>query len=169
MSGEAQVELTGGCQCGAVRYRLTARPTGESVCHCRMCQKASGAPFMAFAGVRVAELVWTRGTLKLFASSAVAERGFCGDCGTPLTYSIPGRDRVSITIGSLDRPSDITPRMQYGLEFESSRGSIRSRRCPNATSSIFSDPLFTSGLVSIRITTRKVKSRPVRRREKHDD
>ncbi len=116
MSGEAQVELTGGWQCGAVRYRLTARPTGESVCHCRMCQKASGGPFMAFAGVRAAELVWTGGTPKLFASSAIAERGFCGDCGTPLSYRIHERDRVSVTIGSLDRPSDVTPRMQYGLE-----------------------------------------------------
>ncbi len=116
MSGEAQVALTGGCQCGAVRYRLTARPTGENICHCRMCQKASGSPFMAFAGVPVAELVWTRRTPKVFASSAVAERGFCGACGTPLTYRIHPRDRVSITIGSLDRPSDVAPRMQYGLE-----------------------------------------------------
>ncbi len=119
MSGAAQVELTGGCQCGAVRYSLTARPTGENVYHCHMCQKASGGPFMAFAGVRVAELVWTCGTLKVFASSAVAERGFCGDCGTPLAYRIHARDRVSVTIGSLDRPSDVAPGMQYGLEFES--------------------------------------------------
>ena len=58
MAAEAQpVGLTGGCQCGAVRYRLDAAPTGASVCHCRMCQKAGGAPFMAFAGVRRAELV----------------------------------------------------------------------------------------------------------------
>ena len=118
MSGEAQVDLTGGCQCGAVRYRLTAWPTGENVCHCRMCQKASGGPFMAFAGVPVADLCWTRGTPKAFASSAVAERGFCGDCGTPLTYRIVGRDRVSVTIGSLDRPFDMAPRMQYGVELK---------------------------------------------------
>ncbi|HXW19776.1 MAG TPA: GFA family protein, partial [Roseiarcus sp.] len=52
MAGETrQSELRGGCQCGAVRYRLTASPTGASICHCRMCQKAGGAPFMAFAGV----------------------------------------------------------------------------------------------------------------------
>ena len=61
MSGEAQVDLTGGCQCGAVRYRLTAWPTGENVCHCRMCQKASGGPFMAFAGVPGADLVGPAG------------------------------------------------------------------------------------------------------------
>jgi hypothetical protein len=116
MSGEAQADLTGGCQCGALRYRLAARPTGENVCHCRMCQKASGGPCMAFAGVPGSDLVWTRGGPKVFASSPVVERGFCGDCGTPLTYHVVGRDRVSITIGSLDRPSDVAPKMQYGLE-----------------------------------------------------
>jgi len=56
MSGEAQVRLTGGCQCGAVRYRLASPPTGENVCHCRMCQKAGGGPFMAFAGVQLDEV-----------------------------------------------------------------------------------------------------------------
>jgi len=113
---EAQVSLTGGCQCGAVRYRLTAKPTGSNVCHCRMCQKASGGPFMAFAGVALDDLVWTRGAPKVFASSTVAERGFCGGCGTPLTYRIIGRNRVSVTIGSLDRASDAAPLMQYGVD-----------------------------------------------------
>ena len=71
---------------------------------------------MAFAGLPVADLVWTRGTPRVFASSAVAERGFCADCGTPLTYRVAGRDRISITIGSLDRPSEVAPKMQYGVE-----------------------------------------------------
>ncbi len=115
---EAQTRLTGGCQCGAVRYRLEAEPTGTNVCHCRMCQKASGGPFMAFAGLRLAELVWTRGAPKIFASSAVAERGFCAGCGTPLTYRLLDRDRISVTIGSLDRPSPVAPEMQYGVELK---------------------------------------------------
>ena len=113
---EARTRLTGGCQCGAVRYRLEAQPTGTNVCHCRMCQKASGGPFMAFAGVRLDELVWTRGAPKVFASSAVAERGFCPDCGTPLTYRLLDRDRISVTIGSLDQPSVVAPEMQYGVD-----------------------------------------------------
>ena len=115
MAAEAQpVGLTGGCQCGAVRYRLAAAPTGANVCHCRMCQKVGGAPFMAFAGVRLAELVWTRGAPKIFVSSAIAERGFCGDCGTPLTWR--GRDRVGVTIGSLDRPAAVAPVMRLSVE-----------------------------------------------------
>ncbi len=116
MDGLAVDRLTGGCQCGAIRYRLIAAPTGENICHCRMCQKAGGAPFMAFAGVAIANLVWTRGSPKFFASSTLAERGFCAECGTPLTYRLRDRDRVSVTIGSLDRPSEVTPRMQYGVE-----------------------------------------------------
>jgi hypothetical protein len=112
----APVGLTGGCQCGAVRYRLDAAPTGANICHCRMCQKAGGAPFMAFAGVRLAELVWTRGAPKIFASSAVAERGFCGDCGTPLTWRGHGRDRIGVTIGSLDEPAAVAPVTQFSVE-----------------------------------------------------
>ncbi len=115
-SVEAHDRLTGGCQCGAVRYRLDAEPTGASICHCRMCQKASGGPFMALAGVRLGELMWTRGAPKIFASSAIAERGFCGDCGTLLTYRVLDRDRISVSLGSLDRPSAVAPEMQYGAE-----------------------------------------------------
>lgn len=117
MAAEAQpVGLTGGCQCGAVRYRLDAAPTGANVCHCRMCQKAGGAPFMAFAGVKLAELVWTRGAPKVFVSSAIAERGFCPNCGTPLTWRALGHDRVSVTLGSLDEPASVAPVVQFGVE-----------------------------------------------------
>ena len=107
---------TGGCQCGAVRYALHAEPTGASICHCRMCQKAVGNYFAALAGVRRAELTWTRGMPGTFASSAVVERGFCRDCGTPLTFRYTDRDRISITIGSLDHPERVHPAHQYGQE-----------------------------------------------------
>jgi hypothetical protein len=116
MSGEAQVDLTGGCQCGAVRYVLTARPTGSSICHCRMCQKAGGAPFMAFAGMRQKHLAFTRGAPTIYRSSEIAERGFCALCGTPLIYRLIGRDHISVTIGSLDSPSDVAPTEQIGVE-----------------------------------------------------
>jgi len=113
---DARAALTGGCQCGAVRFRLEAEPTGASICHCRMCQKAGGGPFMAHAGVGLAELAWTKGAPKVFASSTIAERGFCGDCGTPLTYRVIGRDRISICLGALDQPAAVAPEMQYGVE-----------------------------------------------------
>src|SRR5580658_4054371 len=116
MAIEAAAFLAGGCQCGAVRYRLAAEPTGVNVCHCRMCQKASGAPFMAFGGVRMSEFIVTHGAISTFMSSDIAERGFCAQCGTPLTYQGLGSDRVSVTLGSLDDPNAAEPTTQLGVE-----------------------------------------------------
>ena len=116
MTENAKPLLTGGCQCGAVRYALFAQPNNASICHCRMCQKASGNLFGAFGGVKRAEFKWTRGTPKHFNSSAVIARYFCGDCGTPLTYRSLDKDRVSITLGSLDHPEKVPVTTQYGIE-----------------------------------------------------
>ena len=82
-----------------------------------MCQKAGGAPFMAFTGaVRQERFVFTRGAAATYRSSEIAERGFCAVCGTPLTYRLVGRDGVSVTIGSLDRPAEVAPMQQIGVE-----------------------------------------------------
>ncbi|MEZ0170215.1 GFA family protein [Microvirga sp. TS319] len=108
--------LAGGCQCGAVRYALRAEPTHASICHCRMCQKAFGNYFAPFTGVARKDLVWTKGRPGIFRSSEAVERGFCRDCGTPLTYSYLENDRISVSIGSLDEPGRVTPEFQYGIE-----------------------------------------------------
>jgi hypothetical protein len=108
--------LTGGCQCGAVRYRLAAIPTGASICHCRMCQKAGGAPYMAFAPVDAREFALTSGALRLFRSSEIAERGFCANCGTPLTYRNLTSERISVTICSLDEPDAVAPDFQLDAQ-----------------------------------------------------
>ena len=108
--------LTGGCQCGAVRFRIAALQPGGNICHCRMCQKASGGPFMAFANVRRADFAVTHGTLAAFRSSDIAERGFCRDCGTPLTWAGLGRETLSVTIGSLDDPEAAAPDEQLARE-----------------------------------------------------
>jgi hypothetical protein len=108
--------MTGGCQCGAIRYALYAEPTGTSICHCRMCQKASGNYFQPFTGVKRNEFSWTKGVPGTFSSSELIERDFCRACGTPLTYRARDRDRVSVTIGSLDRPDGVRLERQYGVE-----------------------------------------------------
>lgn len=110
---------TGGCQCGAVRYALLSEPTEPSICHCRMCQKAFGSYVAPLAGVPMADLTWTRGEPGRFRSSDLVERGFCGDCGTPLFYRVVGRDRISVSIGSLDAPDRVAPITQYGVEGKS--------------------------------------------------
>jgi hypothetical protein len=112
------MKLGGGCQCGAVRYVLRALPEESSICHCRMCQKASGQPFMAFARVKANQLEWTRGAPALFQSSNLAERGFCSQCGTPLTYRFLADDTISVSACSLDDPRAAVPTIQYGAEGE---------------------------------------------------
>ena len=112
----APVRLTGGCQCGAVRYRLDVAPLRANICHCRMCQKAGAAPFMAFAAVPSSELAVTQGVIATFASSDIAERGFCQICGTPLTYRALISADISVTILSLDDPNAVAPNIQLGVE-----------------------------------------------------
>ena len=105
---------TGGCQCGTVRFRVEGELTHSSICHCRMCQKASGGYYAPLVSVRGAELEWTRGERKRFKSSNFAFRGFCGDCGTPLTYEAP--DGLAIAAGAFDDPAALPPTIQYGIE-----------------------------------------------------
>ncbi len=107
---------TGGCQCGAVRYEYAARADNPCLCHCRMCQKQFGNFFGSFAGSHTDNFRLTRGILALFESSDDAERGFCRDCGTPLTFKAKSRPRISVSIGSLDRHSEMKPEFQYGME-----------------------------------------------------
>ena len=107
--------LSGGCQCGAVRYRLAEPPTGLAVCHCRMCQKASGGPFMVFGRVPMDSISWRGRPLSTFRSSSMATRGFCAACGTPLTYQWRV-DAISITLGSLDDPAAFAPAERLGAE-----------------------------------------------------
>lgn len=108
--------LTGGCQCGAVRYALHAAPRA-GICHCRMCQKAVGGPFFAWAMVDLADFEWTRSAPALFRSSSVARRGFCATCGTPLSFQYDGKPaRIDISIGSLDTPDAVRPAVALGAE-----------------------------------------------------
>jgi hypothetical protein len=115
---EDAAEWTGGCQCGAVRYQLLTPPEHACLCHCRMCQRVSGQPFMAFASVRREHLRWTRGSPSTFVSSNVAERNFCSACGTPLTYHRVESGSIAVTIGSLDAPEAVRPIEQFGIESE---------------------------------------------------
>ena len=110
--------LTGGCQCGAVRYAMhVAQVEKPHVCHCRMCQRATGGVFAALAGCAKDRLEWTRGQPAFFASSNLAKRGYCKDCGTPLTFSYDLPEaRIYVTIGSLDDPERAAIEIQYGIE-----------------------------------------------------
>lgn len=108
---------TGGCQCGAVRYALYVKPENAHVCHCRMCQRATGGLFAALAGAPKSEFAWTRGEPAFFASSNLAKRAYCRECGTPLSFSYDQPEaRFYVTIGSLDDPAAAPIIRQYGIE-----------------------------------------------------
>jgi hypothetical protein len=107
--------MTGGCQCGAVRYALLATPK-FTLCHCRMCQKAVGGPFAALAMVAKTDIAWTRGQPAAYRSSSAAFRDFCAACGTPLTFRFTDAPHMEVTIGSLDRPQDAVPVELFGVE-----------------------------------------------------
>ena len=116
MTTVAKPVLTGGCQCGAIRFALSASPTKVSICHCRMCQKASGAPFASLAEIEKSDFAWTRGEPAAFRSSTIAERDFCRDCGTPLSFRRIDGPRIEIMTGAFDRPDRLVPIRQYGTE-----------------------------------------------------
>lgn len=108
-------ERSGGCQCGAVRFRVRGKLGHASICHCRMCQKAFGGFYAPLVSVREADSVdWTRGEPARFQSSNVVQRGFCSACGTPLTYEAP--DGMALSIAAFDKPDDIVPVIAYGVE-----------------------------------------------------
>ena len=110
------VLLTGGCQCGAVRYALDQQPVNVHVCHCRMCQKAVGGPFAVICPVMKSAFRVTRGTIGYFHSSDVARRGFCATCGTPLLFEYPEGEDLGVLVGTLDEPDRAPPENQYGTE-----------------------------------------------------
>jgi hypothetical protein len=110
------VLATGGCQCGAVRYAIKAPFENPHICHCRMCQKAFGNHFAALVGTQKSALQWTTGEPAFFRSSSIVQRGFCRDCGTPLTFAYDTSPRIAVSIGSLDHPEEVSPAAQYGVE-----------------------------------------------------
>jgi hypothetical protein len=107
--------LEGGCQCGRVRYALYAAPEG-SFCHCRMCQRATGAPFAALTCVPKPDFAWISREPALFDSSTVATRGFCRDCGTPLSFTYRNGPNTNVMVGTLDQPEQANVTTHFGVE-----------------------------------------------------
>ena len=112
------VTLSGGCQCGTVRYRFSGSPGEAAICHCRMCQKAFGSWGAALVPMAAAQLTWTRDAAAEFRSSSIVSRGFCRYCGTPLYMREDGDPNFEIAIGTLDEPNAVTPVEQTGVESE---------------------------------------------------
>jgi hypothetical protein len=113
--GEESEIVTGGCQCGRVRYRARIANDEAYACHCRMCQRATGGVFIAFKNLAKADVAWEREP-DYYASSPIARRGFCSACGTPLTFEFPDSENMDLTIGSFDAPERFVPKHHFGAE-----------------------------------------------------
>jgi hypothetical protein len=113
---QTQRTYSGGCQCGAVRYEAAGDPQKIHYCHCRMCQKAVGNLFATLVPFRRADVSFSRAAPKSYRSSSVAERGFCGECGTPLSFAYLDSPWLCLTLGSLDQPAAARPEVHYGVE-----------------------------------------------------
>ncbi|HEX2842798.1 GFA family protein [Hyphomicrobium sp.] len=98
---------TGGCLCGAVRFRLTGPPFEIDYCHCATCRKHTGAPVSVFLDCKRDLVEFTQGAPTYYESSPGIQRGFCGKCGATLTYETG--DEIHIHVGAMDHPEDFPP------------------------------------------------------------
>jgi hypothetical protein len=104
--------LSGGCVCGAVRYRLAAEPYDTGWCHCRICQRVSGSGGMVFTTVAADDFMVTQGAGEVgrFASTDFGERCFCKLCGSPLTIHVRHQpNEIDVAVGTLDEPGAVIP------------------------------------------------------------
>jgi hypothetical protein len=104
--------LTGGCACGAIRFRLEVSPYDTGWCHCHICQRLSGSAGMVFTTVAKSAYRIERGAARLgrYQSTSFGERTFCLECGTPLTIHVTHQpNEIDLTVGSLDHPEAVTP------------------------------------------------------------
>ena len=108
-------EMTGGCQCGRVRYTAQVADDDAYLCHCRMCQRATGGVSIAYKNLSKADITWDTEP-DWYASSEVAKRPFCRECGTPLGFAFNTSDRMDLTVGSFDDPSAFVPTANFGIE-----------------------------------------------------
>ena len=110
MTADATESIEGGCFCGAVRYRITAKPSNTMVCHCRSCRRMAAAPVVAWLTFPKAQFRFVHGRPSEFSSSAPVVRSFCPTCGTPLTYQHQGHpESIDVTTCSLDEPAAFAP------------------------------------------------------------
>jgi GNAT superfamily N-acetyltransferase len=102
--------LEGGCFCGAVRYHIGTPPFDVAHCHCSICRRTSGAPFVTWLTVGIGAVTFTAAPPRELRSSLSGRRTFCSSCGTALTFrSMTRPDLIDITVGSLDEPNALTP------------------------------------------------------------
>ena len=110
---------TGGCFCGKIKYEFEGDDMPVANCHCTMCRRTSGAPYVTWLVVPVDQFQYTAGAPKELNSSKDGSRYFCDSCGTPVTcINASHPEIVDVTLGSLDEPDRFPPTLEF---YEDSR------------------------------------------------
>jgi hypothetical protein len=108
-------EMSGGCACGRVRYRVRIASDEAYLCHCRMCQRATGSISIAFKNIRKADVEW-ESKPDWYESSLIARRPYCRECGTSLGFAFPDSENMDLTVASFDDPTRFKPVHHFGVE-----------------------------------------------------
>lgn len=109
-------QVSGGCACGRVRYNATIHDRDAYLCHCRMCQRATGSVSIALKNVKQSEIDWAHQP-DWYDSSPIADRPYCRDCGTSLGFRFKdGSDMMDLTVASFDDAAGFTPKHHFGAE-----------------------------------------------------
>ena len=109
-------EMTGGCACGKVRFSVAVDDDEAYLCHCRMCQRATGSVSIAFKQVKQADVTWGAEP-DWYVSSPIATRPYCRECGTSLGFLFKeGSDKMDLTVAAFDDPSRFRPHHHFGTE-----------------------------------------------------
>ena len=112
----AEKRMSGGCACGKVRFEATVEPGDAYLCHCRMCQRATGSVSIAMINALVDEVRWD-GEPDWYDSSPIAKRPFCATCGTSLGFMFKDdADKLDLTVAAFDDPSPFKPKHHFGAE-----------------------------------------------------
>ncbi len=104
----------GGCRCRDVRYAIEGEPLYVTICHCDDCRRSSGAPYVAWAGVKRDSFAVIRGKAKHWTMDGKSIRYFCAQCGTGLYHLNEERqpDLIDVQVATLDEPDQWAPRLQ---------------------------------------------------------
>jgi len=106
----AELLVEGGCLCGRLRFGSAEAPVDAGYCHCRICQRSTGAPVLAWAAFPKGAFRYAEGEPAIYRSSENAQREFCQRCGTQIAFRDDGSPHVDVNIASLDAPESVAPR-----------------------------------------------------------
>ena len=107
--------MNGGCACGRVRFSARIGDDEAYLCHCRMCQRATGSVSIAFKNLKQADVRW-ESEPDWYDSSPIATRPYCRECGTSLGFQFKEGEKMDLTVAAFDYPSRFKPKWHFGAE-----------------------------------------------------